>query len=90
MTPIRLSRLAAALALAASTTLHAADEPMYGRELEGFAYPAPVRQFNFSSQGVKLHMAYMDIAPQGKANGRTVVLLHGKNFCGATWEGSMK
>jgi pimeloyl-ACP methyl ester carboxylesterase len=31
-------------------------------------------------------MAYMDIAPTGPANGRTAVLLHGKNFCGATWE----
>jgi pimeloyl-ACP methyl ester carboxylesterase len=28
----------------------------------------------------------MDVAPQNP-NGRTVVLLHGKNFCGATWEG---
>ena len=31
-------------------------------------------------------MSYMDVAPKD-ANGRTVVLLHGKNFCGATWEG---
>ncbi len=28
----------------------------------------------------------MDVQPT-TANGRTVVLLHGKNFCGATWEG---
>lgn len=85
---------AAALSLGALGTVHAADEsanaPAYGPELEGFAYPAPVKQFNFTSQGVKLHMAYMDIAPQNKANGRTVVLLHGKNFCGATWDASMK
>jgi pimeloyl-ACP methyl ester carboxylesterase len=92
MTSIRLSRIAAslALALASLSTAHAADEPSYGPELEGFTYPAPVRQFNFTSQGAKLHMAYMDIAAQGKANGRTVVLLHGKNFCGATWDASMK
>lgn len=31
-------------------------------------------------------MAYMDVAPQGRANGRAAVLMHGKNFCGATWE----
>jgi len=31
-------------------------------------------------------MSYMDIAA-ARPNGRTVVLLHGKNFCGATWEG---
>lgn len=92
MTSIRLSRCAASLALALASldTAHAADEPSYGPELEGFTYPAPVKQFNFTSQGAKLHMAYMDIAAQGKANGRTVVLLHGKNFCGATWDASMK
>lgn len=65
-----------------------ADGPAYGAELEGFAYPAPVNQFRFTSQGVDLHMAFMDVQP-AKPNGRTVVLLHGKNFCGATWEASM-
>ena len=37
-----------------------------------------------------VNMAYMDIAPTAKANGRTVVLLHGKNFCGATWEETIR
>jgi pimeloyl-ACP methyl ester carboxylesterase len=32
-------------------------------------------------------MAYMDVAPTAPANGRTVVLLHGKNFYGSYWEG---
>lgn len=63
----------------------AADEPVYGAELEGFAYPAPVQQFNFKSQGVAMHMAYMEVKPT-QPNGRTVVLLHGKNFCAGTWE----
>jgi len=30
-------------------------------------------------------MAYLDLAPTARANGITVVLLHGKNFCAATW-----
>lgn len=60
------------------------DGPAYGPELQGFDYPAPVAQFDFTSQGVPLHMAYMDIRPV-HANGRTAVLLHGKNFCAATW-----
>jgi pimeloyl-ACP methyl ester carboxylesterase len=60
------------------------DAPAYGPELQGFDYPAPVEQFDFTSQGVPLHMAYMDIKPV-HANGRTAVLLHGKNFCSATW-----
>ncbi len=75
-TTFRCARLVAAAALIFPGSAHAAEEPVYGPELEEFTYPAPVRQFNFSSQGAKLHMAYMDIAPQGKANGRTVVLLY--------------
>ncbi|WP_018261472.1 alpha/beta fold hydrolase [Methylobacterium sp. WSM2598] len=57
----------------------------YGPELEGFAYPHEVRRHAFSSQGQGLTMAYMDVAP-ATPNGRTAVLLHGKNFCAATWE----
>ena len=57
----------------------------YGPELEGFAYPYPVQDFALDSQGEKLVMRYMDVAPE-KPNGATVVLLHGKNFCAATWE----
>jgi pimeloyl-ACP methyl ester carboxylesterase len=60
------------------------DPPAYGPELEGFDYPYPIAEFNFPSQRQTLHMAYMDVRP-AKANGRTAVLLHGKNFCAATW-----
>jgi pimeloyl-ACP methyl ester carboxylesterase len=31
-------------------------------------------------------MAYMDISPSAAPTGKTAVLFHGKNFCGATWE----
>jgi pimeloyl-ACP methyl ester carboxylesterase len=61
------------------------DAPAYGPELEGFDYPHPVQHYDFSSQGAALQMAFMDVAPD-HPNGRTVVLLHGKNFCGATWD----
>lgn len=74
-----------ALALAAAPAF-AAEPPFYGPQLEGFAYPHPVRHFEFDSQRQKLSMAYMDIAPSAEPNGRTVLLLHGKNFCAATWE----
>ncbi|MCL1074435.1 alpha/beta fold hydrolase [Shewanella dokdonensis] len=67
----------------------AADKPAYGAELEGFNYPWPVAQYAFQSQQQSLHMAYMDLQP-AKANGHTVVLLHGKNFCGATWEATAR
>ncbi|WP_020084168.1 alpha/beta fold hydrolase [Hyphomicrobium zavarzinii] len=55
--------------------------------LKDFPYPHPVREFVFTSQGQPLTMVYMDIAPAGTPNGKTAVLFHGKNFCGATWEG---
>ena len=66
-----------------------AGEPVYGPELEGFSYPAPVQQFEFASQGEDLHMAYMDVRPL-HPNGQSAVLLHGKNFCAATWQGTIE
>ena len=57
----------------------------YDAELSGFTYPHPVEHFTFTSQGQPLQMAYMDVKP-AKPNGKTVMLMHGKNFCGATWE----
>jgi pimeloyl-ACP methyl ester carboxylesterase len=73
----------------ASTLLPAAaadDEQAYGPQLEGFEYPWPVGHFSFTSQGQALDMAYMDVKPTAASNGETVVLLHGKNFCAATWQ----
>jgi pimeloyl-ACP methyl ester carboxylesterase len=63
----------------------AEDHRIYGAELEGFGYPYDVHRFAFRSQGGDMSMAYMDVKPQS-ANGRTAVLLHGRNFCAATWE----
>lgn len=58
--------------------------------LSDFDYPFPVKRFVFESQAQQLSMAYMDIAPAGVGNGRTAVLLHGKNFCGATWGATVR
>jgi pimeloyl-ACP methyl ester carboxylesterase len=77
-----------ALLLLLATPALAQDGPVYGARLEGFAYPHPVHIFRFTSQKAAMEMAYMDVRP-ASANGRTVVLLHGKNFCAATWEGSI-
>lgn len=60
--------------------------PVYGPRLEGFEYPHPVALRAVRSQAQDLEMAYMDVGPVSEANGRTVLLLHGKNFCGVTWE----
>jgi pimeloyl-ACP methyl ester carboxylesterase len=82
--PLLLALSAAAPASAQSEAAHA-----YGIELQGFTYPHPLQHYQFSSQGTDLQMAYMDVPAKGKANGRTAVLLHGKNFCGATWDDSI-
>ena len=66
------------------------NAPAYGPELQGFPYPFPIQHHRFTSQGVALDMAYMDVPPSGAPNGRTAVLLHGKNFCAATWEGTIR
>lgn len=62
----------------------------YGEQLEGFPYPFPVSHHRFTSQGQDLDMAFMDVAPTAAPNGRTAVLLHGKNFCAATWEATIR
>ena len=67
----------------------AEDGPAYGPQLEGYSYPFPVQHYRFDSQGVAMDMAYMDMHP-ANPNGQVVVLLHGKNFCAATWEGSIR
>ncbi|APQ13957.1 alpha/beta hydrolase [Pseudomonas oryzihabitans] len=82
-------RLALPLAALLASPL-AVAATAYGERLEGFDYDFPVRQFAFESQQQQLEMAYLDVAPTGRANGRTVVLLHGKNFCAGTWADSIR
>ncbi len=74
-------------ALLAFTPTLAADVPRepYGIDLEGFAYPYPVSLFPVTNDGEQLKMAYMDVGASGQPNGRTVVLLHGRNFPSSYW-----
>lgn len=53
--------------------------------LENVKYPYPIKYFDVNTEGQDLRMAYMDVAPTKQPNGRTVVLLHGKNFGGYYW-----
>ncbi|KGO85337.1 alpha/beta hydrolase [Flavobacterium rivuli WB 3.3-2 = DSM 21788] len=75
------------LLVAMAISAHAQDKPLEasGLMLENIKYPFPVKEINLSIQGQKLVMAYMDIQP-ATPNGKTVVLLHGKNFSAAYWE----
>lgn len=52
--------------------------------LENYDYPFPVQYISLTIQHQPLKMAYMDVRP-AQPNGKTVLLLHGKNFNGAYW-----
>lgn len=62
------------------TNVEASIVPQDAR-LTNFKYPFPVQFFAINSLDEKLEMAYMDIKPESP-NGKTFVLLHGKNFSG--------
>jgi pimeloyl-ACP methyl ester carboxylesterase len=53
--------------------------------LEDVPYPHPVSYFQFTLEGEDVRMAYMDVAPSGAPNGKSVILLHGMNFFAEAW-----
>lgn len=57
--------------------------------LENYQYPYPVKFITLSLQQQSFKMAYMDVQPE-RSNGKTIVLLHGKNFSGAYWRETAK
>ncbi|MGG5210366.1 alpha/beta fold hydrolase [Chryseobacterium sp. MIQD13] len=57
--------------------------------LSEYQYPYEVQYIDLKSQNNNLRMAYMDVQPK-KPNGKTIMLLHGKNFNGAYWEKTAK
>jgi pimeloyl-ACP methyl ester carboxylesterase len=50
------------------------------------AAPYTVKFFDFYAENQPVRMAYRDIPAVGKANGETVLLLHGEDFSGTYWE----
>jgi pimeloyl-ACP methyl ester carboxylesterase len=54
-----------------------------------FQYPFPVQYFALENKLPALRMAYIDVPP-AHPNGRSVVLLHGKNFSAAAWASTIK
>lgn len=82
-------KFACCLLLIICCSTYAAEPARYGPRLEGFDYPYPVKTFTFQSQQQALEMVYMDVKP-AQPNGRTLVLMHGKNFCAATWVETIK
>jgi hypothetical protein len=71
--------------LIASAQAQASALRSLGIGLEDIDYPYPVHFFDLTIEGQLLRMAYMDVAPSGQTNGKTVVLLHGKSFSGDYW-----
>ena len=53
--------------------------------LEEYEYPYPVEFMDFSVYGENVRIAYMDVAPTGAANGRTVILHHGGLYYSWYW-----
>jgi pimeloyl-ACP methyl ester carboxylesterase len=84
MKRIVLSGLLAILPLTIAIAAEPAARDPYGIGLEGFAYPYPVSMLPLVNDGEQVRMAYMDVAP-ATPNGRTVVLLHGRNFPSSYW-----
>jgi len=58
--------------------------------LEDVPYPHPVSYFQFNLDGEDVRMAYMDVAPSGAANGKSVILLHGMNFFAEAWTATIE
>lgn len=65
--------------------IQAQQIPAQDITLSQYKYPFPVHFLKIQIQGQPLQMAYMDVQPS-RPNGKTIVLLHGKNFCGAYWD----
>jgi pimeloyl-ACP methyl ester carboxylesterase len=86
MRRIFLGAIAAALLASPFNPAGAAEAPRepYGIGLEGFPYPYPVSLLPVINDGEALRMAYMDV-PAAQPNGRTVLLLHGRNFPSSYW-----
>ncbi|WP_426277257.1 alpha/beta fold hydrolase [Chryseobacterium sp. S-02] len=72
----------------ASNFVYSQVEPL-DAELTNYKYPYEVHFLSLKSQNNDLKMAYMDVKPK-TSNGKTIMLLHGKNFNGAYWERTAK
>ncbi|PQA95251.1 alpha/beta hydrolase [Chryseobacterium shigense] len=79
----------AVIILSMAPTLLFAQIKSLDATLSEYQYPFEVHYIDLKSQNNALKMAYMDVHPQ-QANGKTIMLLHGKNFNGAYWEKTAK
>ena len=68
----------------------AQDKTPLSISMENYRYPYEVALLPLTIEGQDLRMAYMDVPAIGSPNGKSVLLLHGKNFFGAYWEETIR
>lgn len=86
---INFKNIITGISLTINSTLAFSQIKPLDATLTNYQYPFKVHFKDLNSQKQNLKMAYMDVKPQ-KANGKTIMLLHGKNFNGAYWEKTAK
>lgn len=80
----------AALAQSAPPETPPADWGPISINLEEIEYPYPVSYMNFRLYHQDVRLAYMDVAPAGRANGRTVIFHHGGLYYGWYWQAQVE
>jgi pimeloyl-ACP methyl ester carboxylesterase len=74
------------LTVAADEVRAVGSKDEIGIGLEDVEYPYRVEFLPLTIEGQDPAMAFMDVPAEGEPNGKTVVLLHGKNFFGKYWK----
>ena len=99
MSNLKIACLLSILTLSLSSSLFSQTSPpsaapeAWGAvsiNMEEIEYPYPVNYFNFSVYGEDVRVAYMDVAPKGQSNGRTVIFHHGGLYYGWYWESQIE
>lgn len=67
-----------------------ADWGSVSANFEEIEYPYPVKFLKLKRFKQDMLLAYMDVAPTGKANGQTVMIQHGMNFYSEAYEVVMR
>jgi|GEM_PF-2530173 len=68
------------LLLCAGTFTFAQSADTLSINLESISYGYPVKYLNVKAEKQDLKMAYLDVKPPAKANGKTIMLFHGKTL----------
>jgi len=87
---MRVVNLLTAVFLSITPALAQSPSEPLGIALEGYAYPFPVHFLPLTVEHHAVRLAYMDVPPTAAANGRTMLLMHGRNFPASYWEPTIR